>query len=74
MLVLVALVFLNVNFDAERLEEFQVLVVDLEFRIGGQGRDQRSLIGRFFALLADADSRFENQEDVVSTLLDAGDN
>ena len=36
--------------------------------------NQRSLVGRLLALLADADGGFEDQEDVVSAFFDAGDN
>src|ERR1017187_6013602 len=71
-LVCVVLLFFNLN--AQRLQEFEILVADLELRIRRQRGDERGFIGRFFALLADADGSFEDQEDVVATLLDAGDN
>ena len=73
-IVLVFVVLFFLDFDAERLQELQILVVDLEFGIRRQGGNQRSLVWRFLALLADPDGGFEDQEDVVSTFLDAGDN
>ena len=65
---------LFIDLDAQRLQKFKVLVVDLEFRIRGQSGHQRSLVRRFFSLLAHPDGGFEDQEDIVSTFFDAGDN
>src|SRR5208283_4774680 len=42
------------------------------FRVGAEGGDQRSLVSGVFALLADADGGFENQENVVAAFFDAG--
>ena len=64
--------FFFVQFDAEGFEKLQILIADLEFGIGAEGRDQGSLIGCVFALFADADGGLENEENVVSAFLDAG--
>src|SRR6266853_6994913 len=61
-----------VDLDAEGLEKLQVLVADLEFCIGAESGDEGSLVGGVFALLADADGGFENEENVIATFLDAG--
>src|ERR1700675_195642 len=61
-----------VDLDAQRLEKLQILIADLEFGIGAEGGDQGSLVGSVFALLADADGGFENEENVVATFLDTG--
>src|ERR1700704_6072510 len=66
------LVVCVVDLDAQRLEKLQILIADLEFGIGAEGGDQGSLVGRVFVLLADADGGFENEENVVATFLDAG--
>ncbi len=66
-------IFFFFDFDAEGFEELEILVADFEFGIGGEGGDERSLVGGFFALLADADGGFEDQEDVVAAFFDAGD-
>jgi hypothetical protein len=65
--------FFFFDLDAEGFEELEVLVADFEFGVGGEGGDERSLVGGFLALLADADGGFEDQEDVVTAFLDAGD-
>jgi hypothetical protein len=65
--------FFFFDFDAEGFQEFEILVVDFEFRIGGEGSDEGSFVGGFFALLADADGGFEDQEDVVATLFNSRD-
>src|SRR5580700_1670080 len=59
--------------DAEGFQELHVLIADFEFGIGRESGNQGSLVGGFFALLADADGGFENQEYVVSAFFDAGD-
>src|SRR6202521_3283755 len=61
-----------VDLDAQRLEKLQILIADLEFSIRAEGGDQGSLVGGVFALLADADGGFENEENVVAAFLDAG--
>lgn len=61
-----------VNLDAEGLEKLQILIADLELGIGAEGGDQGSLVGGVFALLADADGGFENEENVVAAFLDTG--
>jgi len=63
-----------VDFDAQRFEEFQILITDLQLRIGGHSGDERSLVWRLFALLAHADRRFQDQENVIATLFNAGHN
>ena len=60
-------------FDAQGFQEFEIGVVDFEFRIGGESGDEGSFVGRFFALLADADGGFEDKENVVAALFDARD-
>src|SRR6266436_409469 len=60
-----------VDLDAEGLKKLQILIADLEFCIGAEGGDQGSLVG-VFPLLADADGGFEDEENVVATFLDAG--
>ena len=67
------LLFFLFDSDAEGFQELHVLIADFEFGIGRQSGNEGSLVGGFFALLADADGSFENQENVVATLLDAGD-
>jgi hypothetical protein len=66
------LVAFVVDLDAERLEKFKILIADLELGIGAEGRYQGSLVGGVFALLADADGGFENEENVVAAFLDTG--
>jgi hypothetical protein len=66
--------FLFFDLDAERFQELQILIADFELGIGGQSGDEGSFVGGFFALLADADGGFENQENIVTALFDAGDN
>jgi hypothetical protein len=63
-----------VNLDAQRLEKFQILIADLEFRIRTEGGDQGSLVGGALALFADADGGFENKKNIVAAFLDAGNN
>src|SRR5579871_2194376 len=70
MLLLVLVVFFD--FDAEGFKELQVLIVDLEFRVGGEGGDQGGLVRWLLALLADADRGFQNQENVVPAFFNAG--
>src|ERR1700675_5159205 len=66
------LVVCVVDLDAQRLEKLQILIADLEFSIRAEGGDQGSLVGGVFALLADADGGFENEENVVAAFLDPG--
>ncbi len=66
--------FFFFDFDSEGFQELQILVADFELGVGGEGGDKRSLVGGFLALLADADRSFEDQENIVSTFFDAGDN
>jgi len=65
--------FFFLDLDAEGLQELEVLVVDLEFRIGRESGDQRCLVGGFFALLAHPNGGFKNEKNIVTTLLDARD-
>ena len=65
--------FFFLDFDTERFEELEILIVDFEFGIGGESGDQGSLVGGFFALLAHADGGFEHQKNVVTAFFDAGD-
>jgi hypothetical protein len=65
--------FFFFDFDAEGFQEFEILVADFEFGVGGESSDQGSLVGGFFALLADADGSFEDQKNVVAAFFDAGD-
>src|ERR1700722_1614440 len=67
------LLFLFLNFDAKGLEKLQILVVDFEFGVGGQRSNEGSFVGSFFALLADADGRFEDKKNVVAAFFDPGD-
>ena len=60
------------DLDAQRLQELQVLIADLEFGIAGERGDQGSLVSGFLAGLADADGGFEDQENVVAAFLDFG--
>jgi len=62
-----------VELDAERFEKLQILIADFELGIGAERAcgDQGGVVGRVFALLADADGCFENEEDVVAAFLDA---
>ena len=68
----VLLLVFFVDLDAQRLEKLQILIADLEFGVGAEGGDQGSLVGGVFALLADADGGFEDEENVVAAFLDAG--
>jgi len=68
------LLFFFLDLDAEGLQELEILVADFEFGVGGESSDEGSLVGGFLALLADADGGFEDQENVVAALFDAGDN
>src|SRR5579863_5233946 len=61
------------DFDAQGLEELQVLIADFEFGIAAEGGDQGSFVGGFVAGLADADGGFEHQKNVVAAVLDTGD-
>ena len=65
--------FFLFDLNAEGLEELEILIVDLEFGIGGESGNKGSLVGSFFTLLADADGGFEDEKDVVTALFDAGD-
>src|SRR5229473_2770809 len=65
--------FFFFDLDPERLQELEIRVVDFEFGVGGKRGDERGFVRRFFALLADADGGFEDQENIVAALLDAGD-
>jgi len=65
--------FFFLDLDAEGLQELEILVADFEFGVGGESSDEGSLVGGFLALLADADGGFEDQENVVAALFDAGD-
>ena len=47
--------FFFFDLDTERFQEFEILIVDFEFRVGGEGGDQRGLVGGFFALLTDGE-------------------
>jgi len=69
---LLFLFFVVFNLDAERFEEFQILIADFEVGIGAERGDKRGLVGSVFALFADADGGFENQENVIAAFLDAG--
>ena len=48
------------------------MIADLELRVAGQGGDHGALVG-LLAGTADADGRFEHQEDIVAAILDPGD-
>ena len=65
-------VFFVFNLDAQGFQKLQVLVADLEFRVGTEGGDKRSLIGRVFALLADANGGLKYKENVVAAFFNAG--
>jgi hypothetical protein len=69
----IVFLFFFFDFDAEGFEEFEILVADFEFGVGGEGGDEGSLVRGFFALLADADGGFEDQENVIAAVFDAGD-
>ena len=60
-----------VDFNAQRLQELQILIIDFEGGIGSERGYEGGLVVRFLALLADADGSFEDQEDVVAALFDA---
>src|SRR5580704_7333727 len=55
------------DLDAQRLEELEVLIANLEFS-GHQGR----LFARLLARLADSDSGFQHQENIVPAFFDSG--
>jgi hypothetical protein len=55
------------NLDAQRLEELEVLIADLELR-----RHQRRLFARLLARLADSDRGFQHQKDIVTAFFDSG--
>jgi len=61
------------SLNAERFEKLQILIADFELGIGAERAcgDQGGVVGRVFALFADADGCFENEEDVVTAFLDA---
>ncbi len=61
------------DFDAKLLQELEILVVDLELGVGGESGDERSFVGRLFALLADTNGGFKDQKNVVAALFDARD-
>jgi hypothetical protein len=52
-----------VDFDAQRLQELEVLIVDLERGICSERGYEGCLVVRFLALLTDADGSFEHEED-----------
>ena len=53
-------------------EKLQILIADLEFGIGAESGDQGSLVAGVFALFADADRGFEDEENIVAAFLNAG--
>ena len=55
------------DLDAQRLEEFEILIADLELR-----GHQRRLFAGLLTRLADSDGSFEHQEYVVTALFDPG--
>lgn len=55
------------NLDAQRLEELQILIADLEF-----SGHQRRLFAGLLTRLADPDRGFQHQKDIVSALFDSG--
>src|SRR5580698_2088387 len=52
------LLFFLFDSDAEGFQELHVLIADFEFGVGGQSGNEGSLVGGFFALLADAAGSF----------------
>ena len=58
---------------AERFQELNVLIADLQFGIAGQGGDHGALV-RLLTRAADADRGFEYQEDIVTTVFDPRNN
>jgi hypothetical protein len=65
--------FFFFDFDAKRFQELEIRVIDFEFGVSGESGDEGSFVGGFFALLADTDGGFEDQENIVTALFDAGD-
>jgi hypothetical protein len=61
-----------VDLDAERFQKLQILIADLEFRIGRKRSDKGCFVCGFIALLAHPDGSFKDQENIVSTFFDAG--
>lgn len=59
------------DFDSEGLQELNVLIADLQLRVAGQSSDHGTLI-RLLAWAADANRRFEHQENVVAAIFDPG--
>ena len=70
----ILLFFFFFDLDAQRLEELQILIVNFEFRVGGESGNERGFVGGFFALLANADGGFEYEKNIVAAFFNAGDN
>jgi hypothetical protein len=62
-----------VDLNAEGFEKFEVLIADFQLRIAGESSDERSFVGGFFALFADPNGGFEDEEDVIAVIFDSGD-
>lgn len=60
------------DFNAKRLQKFQVLVADLELGVGAEGGNQGSFVAAGHALFADADGGFEDEKNIVATFFYAG--
>ena len=62
-----------IDSDAQRLQELYILIIDFELGFGAERTYQGTFVGSLLALLAEADRGFENQENIVTTILDSGD-
>ena len=62
------------DLDAQRFQEFQVLLTDLQFRVAGESSHKRSLVRILLTRSAHADGGFKNKEDIVAAFLDPGNN
>lgn len=58
------------DLDSKRFQELEILIVDFQLGVAGQGRNHGSLVRGFFARLADPDGSLQHEKDVVTAVLD----